>query len=80
MQDIIFEFRLDATKDDNRLGRLLNHSRHNPNAEGKVIEVDGKPRVYFVALKQILFNSFIEFEYGERRKDVLRELVWMTNS
>ena len=37
---------VDATKDDGRVGRLLNHRKHAPNIVPKITEVDGLPCAY----------------------------------
>ena len=38
------KFCIDATKDDGRMGRLINHSRTNPNIRSKTIEI-GKAKM-----------------------------------
>ncbi len=43
---------IDATKERLSIARLINHSRTNPNLIPKVIELDGKPRLYFIASKR----------------------------
>ena len=68
---------IDATKDRLSIGRLINHSRTNPNLIPKVIELDGKPRLYFVASKKIAKNEELLYNYGEIRKDVVKKNRWL---
>jgi len=64
--------RLDATDEMFGIARLINHA--NPtkaNAKAKLIEVDGYPRLYFVASRDIERNEEIRYDYGDRRKEIL---------
>ena len=38
-------FSVDATKENSRVGRLVNHSKHDANAIPKVYEVNNKPDI-----------------------------------
>ena len=44
---------LDATQNDGRLGRLINHSRGGANVLTKVIEIEGCPHLCFIAARGI---------------------------
>lgn len=46
---------IDATEEDIMFGpaRLINHSRKNPNVVPKALEIDGCPRLFFVAKRNI---------------------------
>ena len=44
---------IDATEDTGRFGRLVNHSRRNPNCQTRVCRVGGQPRLILVAKKDI---------------------------
>ena len=63
---------IDATAEDGTYGRLLNHSRRG-NCVPKVINIHGKPRLYFVAAADITEGQELLFDYGERRADILED-------
>ncbi len=44
---------VDATKESDKLGRLINHSRLHPNCAVKVIPIDGVPRLALFAKTEI---------------------------
>ncbi len=66
-------FAVDATIEDKSKGRLINHSKLKCNVENKVMEIDGTPRVYFVAKKTIFFNTELLYDYGERVEAILED-------
>ena len=68
---------VDATKDDGRVGRLLNHRKHAPNNVPKIIEVDGLPRLCMTASKDISVGEQLEYDYGDRRKSSLNHHSWL---
>ena len=63
---------VDATAEDGTYGRLINHSRRG-NCVPKVIDIHGKPRLYFVAAADIIEGQELLFDYGERRADILED-------
>lgn len=65
----IFLISIDATADDQRYGRLINHSRLEPNLRGKVATVNNVPRLYFVANKDIEVGTELQFDYGDRYEE-----------
>ena len=58
---------IDATKETDTFGRLINHSR-DANVSMKVVVVDKVPMIVFVALTEIQVGHEIQYDYGERRK------------
>ena len=56
---------LDATKDDGSFGRLVNDSKYFPNSKIKQMEIDGSPRLYLFALKNIVPGEEIRYFYGD---------------
>lgn len=68
---------MDATKDNGTLGRLINHSKIRANIKPKVIEVDSKPYIWFVAARKIEIGEELLYDYGERDKDVLQAFPWL---
>ena len=65
---------IDATEDD---GSTINHSRQSPNVVMKTHVVEGKPRVVFVACKEIKIGEEITYDYGEKRKAFLDRNPWL---
>ncbi|KAJ4927346.1 hypothetical protein JOQ06_015079 [Pogonophryne albipinna] len=68
----MFDFRLngqelcvDAAKEDNSLGRLVNDDHVNPNCKMKLIKVDGKPHLCLFALKDISPGEEIAYDYSD---------------
>jgi SET domain-containing protein len=57
-------FRLDATEEDNSLGRLVNDNHMNPSAVPKICEVDGMSHICFYACRDISIGEEITFNYN----------------
>ncbi len=69
---------LDATKEDGTLGRLVNHGRRAAaNCILKLVDVDGLPRIYLKAARDISPGEELRWDYGDRRKDVLADNEWL---
>lgn len=75
---IIIYFSVDATEETSRVGRLVNHSKHDANTIPKVYEVNNKPEIWLVASKDIMPGEEILFNYNENRKAVLKSNPWLT--
>lgn len=67
---------IDATKESDRLGRLINHSRKGL-LRPRVIEVERIPRLVFFANRDISIGAEVTYDYGERRKDILEYHKWL---
>ena len=70
---------VDATINDGRKGRFINHSKTHPNIIPEIIEVDGKPHLCMMASRNIKVGEELEVDYGERDKAVIRDNPWLTN-
>ena len=57
---------LDSTKESDRYGRLINHSKLSPNVVPKIFILDGQPRVVFMAKQKILVGQELLYDYGDR--------------
>lgn len=69
---------IDATSSDTpRLGRLVNHSRKNPNAVMKVVPSGQDPRIILYACRDISSNEEIVYDYGDQRLTTLKEHPWL---
>lgn len=62
---ILFNFSVDAAREDGSLGRLVNDDHLNPNSKMKTIKVDGKPHLCLFALKDISPGEEITYDYGD---------------
>ena len=68
---------MDATREDVSKGRLINHSKDDANLSMKVFVVNDAPRVVFLASKDISVEHEIQYDYREKRKEVLRKNPWL---
>ena len=68
---------IDATEESKYMGRLINHSRKNPNLKPKKIEVDGLPHLIFLAKRDIGIGEELLFDYGDRSKEALEHHPWL---
>jgi len=65
-------FSIDASAEDGRFGRLINHSKRHPNLKPKVCAVDGSPRLFFTARRNIVAGEELLYDYGKQEAEVLR--------
>ena len=72
-------FSLDATVDNGRMGRLLNHSRTAPNVVTRLVEVDKKPYLCLMAARDILIGEELQYDYGERNRPAIDSHPWLKN-
>lgn len=70
----------DATFDDGRYARLLNHSFLNPNLKPFKHVVENQPRIIFKAIQDIECNSELVYDYGENNKSTIALLPWYKTS
>ena len=68
---------VDATEENDTKGRLINHSRKEANLKMRVVVVDGEPRIVFIALRRIANGTELLYDYGDRRKDIVKENSWL---
>ena len=68
---------IDATEDNGRMGRLINHSKLQPNIKPRLIIVDNVPRLFFTATSDITANTELQYPYGENRPDIIKENEWL---
>lgn len=60
------------------MGRLINHSILQANVAPKSVEVDGKIRLYFKALRDITTGEELVYDYGERSKCIIKAHPWLS--
>jgi SET domain-containing protein len=61
-------------------GRLLSHSRANPNLKPEKVVIDGVPRLCLVALHFIPAGSELQYDYGERDAETLKHFSWLATT
>jgi len=71
------QYCIDATAESGRYGRLLNHSRQNPNCVTKVVMLGDTPRLILVARQDIQPGTELLYDYGDRSKDSLAAHPWL---
>ena len=67
---------VDATR-AGRIGRLINHSRRQPNLKTKLFVVDGTPRLGLVAVADIEPGTELMYDYGERDPETIAAHPWL---
>ncbi|XP_041643876.1 lysine methyltransferase 5Ab [Cheilinus undulatus] len=67
---------VDATKETDRLGRLINHSK-NGNCQTKLHPIDGTPHLILVASKDIKAEEELLYDYGDRSKSSILAHPWL---
>ncbi|KAG5881468.1 hypothetical protein JTB14_000896 [Gonioctena quinquepunctata] len=65
------QYCIDATAENGKLGRLVNHSR-NGNLSTKTVVLDNKPRLVLIAKDSIRKGEEILYDYGDRSKESLK--------
>lgn len=77
----LYRNRIDSDRDTGRLGRLINHdSGPNVNVKPMVFEVAGKPRLLFVAKRDIEKGEQLFYTYGETDPAILKANPWLKPS
>ncbi|XP_051159272.1 putative uncharacterized protein DDB_G0277255 [Leptopilina boulardi] len=67
---------IDATKETAFKARLINHSK-KPNLEPFKIIIDEVPTVFFKAKKDIDRGTELLWNYGDRRKAIIKKYPWL---
>ncbi|XP_050779491.1 N-lysine methyltransferase KMT5A isoform X1 [Gopherus flavomarginatus] len=67
---------VDATKETNRLGRLINHSKCG-NCQTKLHDVDGVPHLILIASRDIKVGEELLYDYGDRSKASIEAHPWL---
>ncbi|XP_049594771.1 N-lysine methyltransferase KMT5A-A isoform X1 [Syngnathus scovelli] len=67
---------VDATKETNRLGRLINHSKSG-NLQTKLHDMDGAPHLILVAARDIDEGEELLYDYGDRSKASIAAHPWL---
>ena len=57
---------IDATFNNGRCGRLINHSRLKPNCRIVKTTIGENPHLYFEAISEIEVEEELVYDYGEK--------------
>lgn len=55
---------VDAAKEDDSFGRLVNDELKTPNCKMKLVKADGKPHLCLFAIRDIDQGEEITYDYG----------------
>ncbi|CAO2617940.1 N-lysine methyltransferase KMT5A [Lemmus lemmus] len=69
---------VDATRETNRLGRLINHSKYG-NCKTKLYVIDSVPHLILIASCDIAAGEELLFDYGDRSKASMEAFPWLTH-
>ncbi|KAI5099732.1 N-lysine methyltransferase KMT5A-A, partial [Silurus meridionalis] len=67
---------VDATKETDRMGRLINHSK-NGNCQTKLHDINGIPHLILVASRDIEEGEELLYDYGDRSKASIAAHPWL---
>ncbi|XP_062038769.1 N-lysine methyltransferase KMT5A isoform X1 [Lepus europaeus] len=67
---------VDATRETNRLGRLINHSKCG-NCQTKLHDIDGVPHLILIAARDIAAGEELLYDYGDRSKASIEAHPWL---
>lgn len=74
---------VDATEESRKgenskqFGRLINHSKKEPNVVPNVVEVDNKPHICFFATRKITVGEELQYDYGDRGRMSIADNPWL---
>ncbi|XP_047683972.1 N-lysine methyltransferase KMT5A isoform X2 [Prionailurus viverrinus] len=67
---------VDATRETNRLGRLINHSKCG-NCQTKLHDIDGVPHLILIASRDIKAGEELLYDYGDRSRASIEAYPWL---
>lgn len=74
---LLLSFSIDATEEDNRLGRLINHSKSKPNLTVKLVASDTRPHICMFAAIDIPVGTELLYDYGDRSSSSVQTFKWL---
>ena len=72
------QWAIDATVEDNSFGQLINHSKKLKNVQPIVGEKKGMPMVYFMAIRNIVEDEEILYDYGDNSQFSRLNFPWLS--
>lgn len=68
---------VDATAETSRLGRLINHSKTQPNCATRVVAIGDTPHLILVAARDIDSGEELLYDYGDRSRSSVASHPWL---
>ena len=72
------QWAIDAIVEDNSFGQLINHSKKFKNVKPVVGEKKGMPMVYFIAIRNIVEDEEILYDYGDNSRVSRLNFPWLS--
>ena len=72
------QWAIDATVEDNSFGQLINHSKKLKNVKPVVGKKKGMPMVYFMAIRNIVEDEQILYDYGDNSLVSRLNFPWLS--
>jgi histone-lysine N-methyltransferase SETD8 len=69
-----------AERPDYGIGRLISHSRKDPNLRTIKLVIEHIPHLAFIAKRDIEKGEELAYDYGDYDGEVTSELQWLNNS
>lgn len=73
---VCFKNSIDATSENGKLGRLVNHSR-NGNLITKTVTYKNRPHLVLIAKDNIKEGEELTYDYGDRTRESLINHPWL---
>ena len=70
-------YSVDATKENGRMGRLVNHSRKQANVVTKMVTLPERPCLCLMAARDIQPGEELQYDYGDRSKAAEEAHPWL---
>ena len=71
------KFAIDATKENNTYGRLINHSKRKPNVKPFISTTIGRPNIFFKSITYIKKDEELLYDYGDNCKESVKHFPWL---
>uniref|UniRef100_A0A1I7UMM1 [histone H4]-lysine(20) N-methyltransferase n=1 Tax=Caenorhabditis tropicalis TaxID=1561998 RepID=A0A1I7UMM1_9PELO len=71
---------IDATKESEWKGRLINHSVLKPNLKTRVVDIDGNHHLMFFANREIAQGEELLYDYGDRSSLTKEHCPWIAST
>ena len=68
---------IDATKEDESFGRLINHSKRKPNVKPAIMPKEGVPFISFLATRDIAKDEEILYDYCDYSRSSKENFPWL---
>lgn len=75
-----FACSVDASNEDEALGRLVNHNDFSPNCEMRQVVCEGKPHLCLFAVREIFPDDEITYRYGDSTDKLCFQVSFHTPS